>query len=107
MQSYLCYDASLAHRRGRGDKEKIAIFLLVTTRPIPHSGWCVCIQNHVGVFDMDTGQPLVISNGMGNYLRDHHKAYYTYIGMYIQEYAILYVVLNPTTSEGAQYFFHV
>ena len=39
---------------------------------------------------MDTGQPLVTSNGMGNSSSDHHKAYYTYIGMYIQKYMILY-----------------
>ena len=29
MHSYLSYDASRAHRRGRGDKPKIDIFLLV------------------------------------------------------------------------------
>ena len=42
---YLCYDASPAHRRGRGDKEKIDIFSLVTRRPSAHSGRCVYNQN--------------------------------------------------------------
>ena len=55
MHPYWCYDASLVHRRGRGDKEKLDIFVLVTTRPIAHSGWCVCIWNCVGKFGMDTG----------------------------------------------------
>ena len=41
---------------------KIDIFFLVTTRPIAHSGWFVCIQNCVGEFGTDTGQPLVTSN---------------------------------------------
>ena len=31
VQLYLSYDASYVHRRGRGDNEKIDIFLLVTT----------------------------------------------------------------------------
>ena len=44
--------------------KKFDIFLLVTTRPIAHSGHCVCIRNCVGEFSMDTGQPLVTSNGM-------------------------------------------
>ena len=43
---------------------KIDIFLLVTTRPIAHSGRFVCIPNFVGEFGMDTGQPLVTSNGV-------------------------------------------
>ena len=63
---------------------KIDIFLLVTTGPITHSGWLVCIRNCVGEFSTDTGHPLVISNVMSNHLSDHHKAYYTYIEMYIQ-----------------------
>ena len=37
---------------------------LVTMRPIAHSGRCVCIRNCVGEFGMDTGQPLVTSNGI-------------------------------------------
>ena len=41
---------------------------------------------------MDAGQPLVTSNGMLNYLCDHHEAYYAYIGMYIQIY-ILYKII--------------
>ena len=41
---------------------KLDIFLLVTTRPIAHSGQFVCIQNCVGEFGTDTGQPLVTSN---------------------------------------------
>ena len=60
------------------------IFLLVTTRLIAHSGRFVCIRNCVGEFVMDTGQPLVTSRGMLNHLSDHHKAYYTYIQMYIR-----------------------
>ena len=65
---------------------KIGIVLLVTTTPIPHSGRFACIPNCVGEFGTDTGQPLVTSNGMSNHLRYHHKAYYTYIEMYIQMY---------------------
>ena len=38
MHSCLTYDVSRAHRRGRGDKPKNDIFLLVTTRLIAHSG---------------------------------------------------------------------
>ena len=38
---------------------KIDIFLLVTARPIAHSGKFVCIRNGVGEFGMDSGQPLV------------------------------------------------
>ena len=63
---------------------KINIFVLVTTRPIVHSRRFVCIPNCVGKFGTDTGQPLVTSNLMSNHLSDHHKAYYTYIEMYIQ-----------------------
>ena len=59
MYLHLCYDASPAHRRGRGDKEKNDIFLVVTTRPIAHSGRCVCIRKCVVEFGIDTGQPLV------------------------------------------------
>ena len=62
---------------------KIDIFLLVTTRPIAHSVWFVCIRNCVGEFGTDTGQPLVTSNVMSNHLSDHHKVYYTCIEMYI------------------------
>ena len=65
---------------------KIDIFLLVTTRPIAHSGRFVSIPICVGEFDTDTGQPLVTSNVMSNHLSYHHKAYYTYIEMYIQMY---------------------
>ena len=61
---YLNYDASRAHRRGRGDKQKIDIILLVTMRPIAHSGRSVCIQNCVGEFGTDTGQSLVTTKGM-------------------------------------------
>ena len=63
---------------------KIDNFLLVTMRPIAHSGWLVCIRNCVCEFGMDTGQPLVTSNVMSNHLSDHYKAYYTYIEMYTQ-----------------------
>ena len=63
MHSYLSYDATCAHRRGRSDKQKIDI-LLVTARPIAHSGRFVCIPNCVGEFGMDTGQPLVTTIGM-------------------------------------------
>ena len=65
---------------------KFDIFLLVTTRPRAHSEQFVYIRNHVGKFGMDTGQPLVTSNVVSNHLIDHHKAYYTYIEMYIQMY---------------------
>ena len=49
MLSYLCYDALLAHKRGCGDKEKIAIFCL-SLRGLYHTqdgvyasklSWCV------------------------------------------------------------------
>ena len=66
--------------------QKMDIFMLVTTRPIAHSGRLRCIRNCVGEFAMNTGQSLVTSSRMLNYLRDHHKAYYTYIEMYIQMY---------------------
>ena len=69
---------------------KIDIFWLVTTRPIAHSGWFVCIPNCVGEFGTDTGQPWVISNMISNHVSDHHKAYYTYIEMYIQMYNAMY-----------------
>ena len=65
---------------------EIDIFVLVTTRPIAHSGGFVCIPNCVGEFGTDTGHPLVTSNVVSNHLSDHHKAYYTYIEMYIQMY---------------------
>ena len=65
---------------------KIDIFWLVTTRPVAHSGRFGCIRYCVGEFGTDTGQPLVTSNVMSNHLRDHHKAYYTYIEMYILMY---------------------
>ena len=65
---------------------KIDIFVLVSTRPIAHSGRFVCIPNCVGEFGTDTGQPLVTSKMMSNHLSYHHKAYYTYIEMYIQMY---------------------
>ena len=64
---------------------KIDIFLLVTTRPIAHSGWFVCIRNCVGEFGTDTWQPLVTSNVMSNHLSYDHKAYYTNIEMYMQK----------------------
>ena len=65
---------------------KMDIFLLVTTRPIAHSGRFGCIRNCVGEFGTDTGQPLVTSNVVSNHLSDHHKAHYTYIEMSIQMY---------------------
>ena len=65
---------------------KIDILLLVTTRPIAHSEWLVCIRNCVGEFGTDTGQPLVTSNVMSNHLSYDHKAFYTYIEMYIKMY---------------------
>ena len=51
---------------------KIDIFLLVTMRPIAHSGCFVCIPNCVGEFGTGTGQPLVTSNVMSNHLSYHH-----------------------------------
>ena len=55
MHSYLTYDASRVHRRGRGDKPKNDIFLLVTTRLIAHSGQSQFFPNCVGDFSTDTG----------------------------------------------------
>ena len=43
---------------------KIDIFMLVTTRPIEHSGRFVCIPNCVGDFVTDTGQALVTTKGI-------------------------------------------
>ena len=65
--------------------------MLVSTRSIAHSGQSACIRNSIGELGMDSGQPLVTSNGMLSYSSDHHKAYYTYIGMYIQKYMHYYV----------------
>ena len=65
---------------------KIDLFWLVTTRPIAHPRRFACIRNCVGELGTDTGQPLVISNLMSNHLSYHHKAYYTYIEMYILMY---------------------
>ena len=65
---------------------KIDIFWLVTTRPIAHPGRFACFRNCVGEFGPGTGQPLVTSNVMSNQLIYHHKAYYTYIEMYIRMY---------------------
>ena len=70
---------------------KFDIFLLVTTRPIAHSGPFACIRNCVGELGTDTGQPLATSNMMPNHLSYHHKAYYTHIEMYIQMYVYCYV----------------
>ena len=55
VHSDLSYDASRAHRRGRGDNSKIDIFWLVTTRLITYSGQSECLRNCVGEFNMDTG----------------------------------------------------
>ena len=55
VHSYLTYDASRAHRRGRGDKPKNDIFLLVTTMLIAHSGQSEFFPSCVGEFGMDTG----------------------------------------------------
>ena len=65
---------------------KIDIFLLVTTRPITHPRRFVCIRNCVCDFGTDTGQPLVTSNEVSNHLSYNHKAYYTYIEMYVPMY---------------------
>ena len=55
VHSDLSYDASRAHRRGRGDKTKNKhFFLLVTTRLIAHSGQSECLPNCVGELGMDT-----------------------------------------------------
>ena len=64
----------------------IDMFMLVTTRPMARLRWFVCIPNCVGEFGTDSGHLLVTTNGMLTYLSDHHKAYYTYIEMYIQMY---------------------
>ena len=55
VHSDLTYDASRAHKRGRGDKPKNDIFLLVTTRLIAHSGQSQFLRNCVGEFSTDTG----------------------------------------------------
>ena len=55
VHSNLTYDASRAHRRGRGDKTENDIFLLVTTRLIAHSGQSQFFTNCVGEFSTDTG----------------------------------------------------
>ena len=55
VHSDLNYDASHAHRRGRGDKPKNDIFLLVTTMLIVHSGQSQFLRNCVGEFSTDTG----------------------------------------------------
>ena len=73
---------------------KIDIFVLVTMRPIAHSGGFVCIQNRVDEFVTDTRHPLVTSNVVSNHLSDHHKAYYTYIEMYMQ-IIMLCVIWTP------------
>ena len=76
---------------------KFDIFWLVTTRPIAHPGRFACIPNCVGEFTTDTGLPLVTSNLMSNHLSYHHKAYYTYIEMYIQKYCTM---CHMDTSEN-------
>ena len=43
---------------------KIDSFMLVTTRPVAHSGRFVCIRSCIGEFGMDTGQPMVTSSRM-------------------------------------------
>ena len=43
---------------------KIDISMLVTTRPIAHSGQIVYMQKYVGEFGVDKGQLLVTTNGM-------------------------------------------
>ena len=55
MHSDLTYDASHAHIRGRGDRPKNDIFLLVTRRLIAHSGQSQFFPNCVGEFSTDTG----------------------------------------------------
>ena len=55
MHSDLTYDASRAHRRGRGDKPKTDIFLLVTTMLIVHSGQSQFLRNSAGEISTDTG----------------------------------------------------
>ena len=69
---------------------KIDIFVLVTMRPMAHSGRFVWIPNCVSEFNMDTGQPLVTRNVMSNHLRYHHKVYYTHIEMCIQMYNAMF-----------------
>ena len=54
MHLDLSYDASCAHRRGRGDKTKLTFFGLVTMRLIAHSGQSECLPNCVGELGMDT-----------------------------------------------------
>ena len=96
-------------------RKKNDIFMLVTTRPMTHSGRFVCIQNCVGKLGTDTGQLIVTSNGMSYPLSDNHKAYYTCIEIYIQMYNAMchmdaWENFGSATrpifllSEGLQYF---
>ena len=51
----------------------IDIFVLVTTRPIAHSGGFAFIRNCVSEFGTNTGQSLVTSNVLLNHPSDHHS----------------------------------
>ena len=48
MMHHLCTEEAVVTRI------KLDIFVLVT-RPIAHSGRCVCLRNCIGEFGMDTG----------------------------------------------------
>ena len=56
--AYICIVAMM-HHLCTGEavvtRIKLDIFVLVTTRPIAHSGQCVCMRNCIGEFGMDTG----------------------------------------------------
>ena len=64
VHPYLSYDTSCAHKSGRGDKEENLTFYACHHEAYSTLRMCVCILNCVGDFGMDTGQPLVTSNGM-------------------------------------------
>ena len=80
MMNHLCTGEAVVTRM------KLDIFVLVTTRPIAHSGQFVCISNCVDKLGMDTGQTWVISKGMCNNLSDRHNC-----NVHTKVYAILYM----------------
>ena len=73
MHSYLCYDALPEHRRGRGDKEKKNL-LLVTTRPILHSGLYALPEHRRGRGDKEK---------KCHFFACHHEAYITLRTVYM------------------------
>ena len=60
---FVYYDASCAHRRGRGDQQLNLTFFEDFTRPIGPE-MCACIRVCIGKLDTDAWQPMVTSNKM-------------------------------------------